>query len=798
LKVTINWLKELVDFSLSAKELANALTMIGLEVEEYYQAPRNFINVVTGKILSASKHPDASHLSLCTVDIGAQKLTVVCGAPNATEGMLAPFAVEGAILADGNKVEARSIRGYESRGMLCSEAELGLSDRADGLMVLPENTPVGKDLNAVLGEPDVTLDIAITPNRPDCMSVIGIAREVAAIVGAQLRKPAVSLKETPEHGENPVCIEIRDKAKCFRYSGRMLWGIHIMPSPYWMAARLHAVGVRSINNVVDIGNYVMMETGQPLHAFDYRFLEGDRIIVRTASEKERFITLDGQEHTLDNRALLICDAAKPVALAGIMGGLNSEIQPDTETVFLESAYFEPIGTRRTSKKLDLSSESSRRFERGIDPNGTIYAMNRAAQLMVELADGRVAGQVVDEYPQRVTPVEIDLSVKATNNLLGTSLPGEKISAILASLEVTQISAKDDRLTFQVPTLRPDLTREVDLIEEIARHYGYDNIAFAPSAPVGFFQGANERVIFKDQTRKLLAGSGFKETVSLSLVNSQWGGAFLPGEGELVELLNPLSPELSVFRPNLVLSLLTNVTYNRNRQIQNLRLFEIGDVAWRKQNKGAIAEKCQVAGVLAGKRLDQTWYQKAESFDYYDIKGAVEALLRNIGIAEFEQEKSADSFWDTTCSNVKASGQYIGAFGKVSREICSLFKIKIPDVFAFYLDFDFLYEHRKKQREYSPIPRYPSVPFDLALVIDSSIPISAIEQEIRKSGGPYLAKVDLFDYYQGEQVQQGKKSTAFSLTFSSKERTLEEEEVERAVTGILKHLKSLLGAELRLK
>ncbi len=798
MKVTLNWLQEFVDFSLSPKELSKALTMVGLEVEEYHAMERQFSGVIAGKVTDAEKHPEAPQLTICHVDTGGQTVSVVCGAPNVTIGMKAPFAVEGAVLADGRKVEAKEIRGYTSRGMLCSEAELGLTERAEGLMVLPESASVGKDLNAVLGDPDVVMDIAITPNRPDCLSVIGIAREIAAITGVPLKIPTITLAEIPQSGENPFRVEINDTQRCFRYSGRLLKNIRILPSPYWMAARLHAVGVRSINNVVDITNFVMMETGQPLHAFDSNMLAGQKIIVRTAKAGEKFVTLDGQERSLDNQALLICDANKPVALAGIMGGQNSEVESDTNTVFLESAYFEPVGIRRTSKKLDIASESSRRFERGIDPNGTLFAINKSVQLMIEHANGQVVGHAVDEYPSRVMPVEVDLSGKTTNTLLGTSLTKEKINQILAILDITLVSERNDQLTFRVPTFRPDLTREIDLIEEIARHYGYDNIPVASSAPIDFHQKANERVAFKDQLRKYLSGFGFKETISLSLVSPSLAKAFLPAESELVELLNPFSPELSTFRTNLILSLLSNVAYNRNRQMQNLRLFEIGDAAWRIVGKKEVTEKCQVTGVLAGKRSEQTWNQNAEPFDFYDIKGAVTGLLSMLGIHAFELDRCHESYWDEESSSIKMNGQLVGTFGKISNEVCSLFKIKIPDIYAFCLDFDSLCEYGKKQRTYDPIPRYPSVPFDMALVIDMHIPIGEIEREIWHAGGANLVKVHLFDYYRGEQVAKDKKSIAFSLTFSSKERTLDEKDVQQAVQKILAHLKSLFAAELRLK
>jgi len=418
--------------------------------------------------------------------------------------------------------------------------------------------------------------------------------------------------------------------------------------------------------------------------------------------------------------------------------------------------------------------------------------------MIEHANAEIVGHAVDEYPSPVMPVEIDLSGTAANNLLGTSLTNADMSRILAPLDIKLVSEQNDKLTFRVPTSRPDLTREVDLIEEIARHYGYDNIPVATSAPIDFRQTMNERVAFKDRLRRHLSGFGFKETVSLSLVHPSLAKAFLPPESELVELLNPLSPELSTFRTNLILSLLNNVAYNRNRQMQNLRFFEIGDAAWRIVGKKEVLEKCQVAGIFAGKRIEQNWNQKAEPFDYYDIKGAVTGLLDMIGIHAFEMDQCSDAYWAEEISIIKADGRIIGTFGKISNDICSLFKIKVPDVYAFCLDFDSLYELSKKQKIYDPIPRYPAVPVDMALVIDVNIPIGQIEREIWRAGGAHLVNVHLFDYYRGEQVAKDKKSIAFSLTFSSKERTLDENDIQQAIQKILAHLKSLFAAELRLK
>ncbi len=796
MKVTLNWLKEFVDFSLSASQVADALTMAGLEVEEVSTGVRNFSRVVVGKIVKSQKHPDADHLSLCQVDVGGNILPIVCGAPNACEGLKAPLALDGSVLLNDLKVETRKIRGFESQGMLCSEAELGLSDRSEQLMELSADAEVGQDLENVLGAADVIFDINVTPNRPDCLSVIGIAREIAAMTGSKLVRPEVKIAEFTDAIEKYMAVDVKDAERCFRYSGRYLRNISINPSPFWMASRLHAVGVRAINNIVDVTNYVMMEVGQPLHAFDYRLLEGNKIIVRTAEAGERFTTLDGQEHELDQESLLICDAAKPVALAGIMGGLNSEVQPDTSAVFLESAYFEPTNIRRTSKKLELSTESSRRFERGIDPNGTLYAMNRAAALMVELADAQVVGDAIDNYPHNVTPVEIDLSVHQSNVWLGVSQKREQIAEMLFSIELAVEQKNGDTIHATVPTFRPDLTRPIDLVEEIARLYGYDNVEPNVAPHINQLQEPNPRVLFRDYVRQILSGMGFRETCNLSLIHKKNGQDFLPQKTDFVALLNPLSEDLSVFRPNMIISLLTSVAYNRNRQMHDMRLFEIGNVAWKEKGHSVKTEKTQIAGILAGHRQENAWYGKAKEFDFYDIKGVVEGLLEKLGIEKVTQESAHNVFWGTESSKVIVDGKSCGAFGKIADDVLALFKIKTNDLFAFYFDFDKLFENRQNEKIYEPVPRFPSVPFDLALLIEVNVSAGNLEKEIWKSGGENLVDVRLFDYYKGEQVESGKKSVAFSLTFSSKERTLSDDEIENVIDQILAHLSEQFGAQLR--
>ncbi len=794
MKATLSWLEEFVDITMTPQQLADALTMAGLEVESWEPIERRFSQVVAAHVLSCTAMEHAEGRWLCQVDAGAAPVQVICAAPNVAQGLLTPLALPGATLADGSTVGIRDLHGIASAGMLCSEAELGLTERAEGLMVLSADVRPGTDLTKVVGEQDYVFDVFITPNRPDCLSVIGLAREISAITGMRLRRPKAVLPKSKGPHRSGMKIKIQSPEHCYRYSGRMLEHVTIQPSPYWMASRLYACGMRAINNVVDVTNYVMLESGQPLHAFDYRMLEKHEIRVRAAQAGETFVTLDGQQRRLDEAMCLICDGVKPVALAGVMGGMNSEVLADTNTVYLESANFEPTGIRRTSKKLDLSTESSRRFERGTDPNGTLYALNRAAQLLTQVAGAKLRGEADDVVARKVRPAKVAVSVKNINRLLGAKILKNKIGAILAPLEVSLSRSEGDRLQLSVPTFRPDLTREIDIVEEVGRLYGYDRIPQAINARIDQRQTSNEQVAFLDRLRVLLSGFGLRETVSLSLVTPQIADKFLPEDGERVELLNPLSAELSTFRPSLLISALTNVAYNRNRQISTLRLFEIGHAAWKQQ--GQYVEKQQGVVILAGDRQEQAWHSPSQAFDFYDIKGIAESLMDQLTIHGYALQPVASTIWHTESVSLQVNGQELGVFGRLQRPICEEFKIKTNDVFAFIFDFECLAQAASQSRSFTPVPRFPSAPFDLAILADVNTPVAEIEAVIRNAGGPYLSSTHLFDFYKGEQVPAGRKSLAFSLTFTSKERTLSEGEIEEWVQAILDRLKSSLNAELR--
>ena len=796
MKVTLKWLKEYVDITLSAAQIADQLTMAGLEVEDIYTAPRPFNKVVIGKVVKVNSIPKSKKLTHCHVDTGGDIHQVVCGAPNVQEGMKSALALPGAVLQGHFNVESREVFGVSSNGMLCSESELGLTNRADGIMLLDKNAPVGKDLNDYLGEQDTVIDIFITPNRPDCLSVIGIAREIAAINHLALKKPETILHHTLA-GEIKEYIDVKidNPERCFRYSGRFIENVIVGSSPYWMAERLNLIGSRSINNIVDITNYIMWETGQPLHAFDYEFLNGKKIIVRTADKDESFVTLDDKKHRLDEETLMICDAERPVALAGIMGGENSEVNQHTHTVFLESAYFEPTGIRKSAKKLDIATESSRRFERGADPNGTVYAMDRAASLMSRYAGGQVLESLIDNYPTKNSPRSLSLRTDQVNRLLGTQLQNQQVSSILSSIGIEIKDENERQLDVLIPTFRPDLERPVDLIEEVARLYGFDNIPNNTSPDVDLLQPPNKAVAFRDNLRAYLAGLGFREALSLSLVPEIQANAFVPAKMNTVKLLNPLSADLDVFRPNLLHSLLHATAYNRNRQMHDLRLFEIGNVAYEDREKSFV-ETTQLALLIAGHKLAKSWDQAPLEFDFYDIKGYAEALFDKIGLVEYDLKESEEPFWSGQSVKVTVGEKVLGALGKFSEKILGQYKIKQHDVFGLYFDFNMFFELAQGDKKFQAIPKFPMVPFDLALIVDQDVPVGDLRKGIFASGGQYLIKCVLFDQYKGDPLPAGKKSVAFSLTFYSKERTLQDNDIEKDIKNILSHLNKHYGAQLR--
>lgn len=789
MKISYNWLKDYVSIDVPAATLAERLSLTGFEVEEVLERRLDFPGVVVGEVLEVQKHPDADRLSVCKVDVGDEVLTIICGAPNVAADQKVPVAKIGSQLPVGMKIKKTRIRGVESQGMICSEKELGVSENDQEIWVLPESLPVGKPLARALNfQTDYVFDIAVTPNRPDALGHLGIAREVAAVFDLPFRKPVPQFPEISQPTSKLVSVEIMSPDSCPRYSARMLRNVQVGPSPSWLVTRLEAVGMRSINNVVDVTNYVMMETGQPLHAFDFDLLEGNKIIVRESETGERFTTLDGNEYVLPEGTVLICDAAKPIALGGIMGGLNSEVRQETRNILLESAYFNPEHIRRSARALGISTEASQRFERGTDPNGIIYAQDRATQLLLELTGGEAFSSPVDNYPKRIDPAMIPFDVAKINNLLGTTLTGEEMAAILKRIELEVQGGY-----VRVPTFRPDLERVADIAEEVARLYGFENIPAAEETKIYYDYRPNFLDNFVDELRNVLTGMGLQETLSNSMINA---GAYQELTGEPVyRIMNPISADMSGLRNTLVLSLLEVIRYNTNRQRWDMKIFEINRIFIPPAGKNQLPQEYLRLGIaLTGKREAELWNSQRQFVDFYDVKGVVEALSAKIPLDNFDFI-CYDNFAVNPGLACEARGKQFGYLGQVRREVLSRFDIEAP-VFVAELDVAMLYDMRKKEKTYRPIPRYPWVDRDLAIVVAEDVPVGELAEAIRKEGGGLLREVSVFDVYRGRQVSEGKKSIAFRLIFQSPERTLTEAEINEKMDRILKVLGEKFNARLR--
>lgn len=793
MKISLQWLKDFLPLDFSPAELADRLTMIGFEVEDVISGKTVPKGVVVGKVERAEKHPDADKLTVCDVQVGSEILQIVCGAPNVSKGQLVPVATVGTELSVDFKIKPVKLRGVESNGMICSERELGLGDSHEGILVLdPEDWEPGQPFQPD-AESDTVLDLSISPNRPDCLSHIGIARELGVVMGQAVRMPDDSLKEKGGPASESCSIEIADPEACPRYSARLIRNVRIAPSPDWLRRRLETVGIRSINNVVDITNFVLMETGHPLHAFDYDLLAGQKIVVRKARKDENFTTLDGQARALTPDDLLIADSEKGVALAGVMGGENSEVSDRTRNILLESAYFDPLTIRKTSKRLGLSTEASQRFERGCDPNGTIYAVNRASQLLAELAHGEIAEGVLDAYPKPAPPWNVTLRPDRITRVLGVSVPARDVVRILSGLGLKTEDGDPIRVT--VPTFRPDLKEEIDLIEEVVRHYGYDRIKPKLDSRVVLDPYVERELEFTESLRDFLSGVGFSEILTTSMVPEN-AVRILSETRPPLSVQNPLSPETAFMRTSLIAGLLDAVRWNRNRSQSDLRLFEIGRIFMRREDP-LPDEKRVVSGVLTGRtRPRPYWKEEDRPVDFFHLKGVIESLTDRFRLGGFDLRLKPLTLFDPASSiEIVLNGRTLGCMGAVNESVLGMWDIEEP-VFAFELDVASLFREHRPVEKYRPISRYPSVKRDLAIVVDETVYTGDIQHLIRKNGEDMLTRIDIFDLYQGEQVPNGKKSVAVSLTFTSHEHTLTDTDIDSVVDGIVRSLKTKLSATLR--
>ena len=800
MRISLNWLSEYIDLDVGVTELCDRLTMIGLEIEAVERPGEGIDGVVVGKILSIEPHPDADRLVVCKTDVGGEEpLQIVCGATNMSVGDRVPTACIGAVLPGDFKVGKRKMRGIASQGMMCSAKELGLGEDHEGLLIMdPDQGAVGDDVRALLGLNDTVLEIEVTPNRNDWSGMLGIARELSAAYGAPVRIPDITLDEgdTPASGLSSVTVE--DSTLCPRYVGRILRGVKVGPSPPWLAQRLIAVGQRPINNIVDVTNYVLLETGHPLHAFDLDRLKGQRIVVRPARKGESITVIDGTKHTLTPDALVIADAKVPIAIAGVMGGLDSEVGEETTSIFLESACFDPVSIRKTARAYNMITEASQRFQRGADIEMVRYAVDRAAALLVEVAGGELAAGVLEAY-EHVRPIpEVTLRYERTGRLLGIGIPSEKQQAILTSLGFAVAGEDEESVTVEVPSWRNDVSMETDLIEEIARLNGYGAI----EATLPRIQRNREifdtEYAYLRKIRHYLVRTGLAETITwtFSCLDDVRRACLGSEYEDMVAVSNPLSERYDTMRRSLIPAMLHTVSANFRKSRSEVAAFEIGPVYLHSEGETGCAQRQHLVLALGGQAATKHWSEAhGVPVDFYDLKGQVEGLLAFLGLQATLATAEPGHLAAGEALEIQIDGKGVGHLGRVHPDALSAYEIE-QDLYVAEIRLDGLIASEKPTPQYTPVPAYPASLRDLAVVVDEKVASEGVVEVAQRSGGKHLQSVRLFDIYRGDPVPEGKKSLALSLTFQSNERTLRDKDTQKACDKILKKLKTEFDAELR--
>ena len=805
MKVSYNWLKEYVKKLPPPDELAKRLTMAGLEVEGIEALDKGISGVVTAQILSVEKHPNADRLSFCKVKTDKGIHAIVCGARNMKDGDKVALALPGAILPGGIKIEKTKIRDVESEGMMCSETELGFKDVSEGIMILPQDFPIGKDFTEAMGLNDSILNVNVTPNRPDCLSIMGIAREVAAITKTTLKTQNSKLKiqnlKLKTQNSKHITVSIKEPSMSRRYAAMVIENIKTAPSPDWLKRRLESAGFRSINNVVDITNYVMIEYGQPLHAFDYDLISDKQIIIRRADENEKIQTIDGFKRTLTQEMLVIADKERPIALAGIMGGKETEINDATKNILLESAWFDPSCVRRTSKTLGIFTESSYRFERGVDIEGVTKALDRAAQMIVELADGNImANGAVDKYPRQYKPLSIKAGLSRINKILGINIHKKEVEDCFNNLGIgfkpVKLKNKDDAMwDVTPPSFRVDLIKEIDIIEEIARLYGYEKIpATLPTARLSTAETKGDDLM-KEKARDILTNNGFLEAVNYSFISPRFFEITASDIKNGLKLLNPLTEEQSIMRQSLVPGLLQTMQYNLNHNNHDIWVFEIGRIFIPKEKE--TGERNMISGLISGLRCKEAWNTGKDSADFYDIKGAVEQILTGLGVERYIFASKADiPFLHLgKAAVIEADDKRIGIVGEIHPDIMQRLDIR-QSAYIFELDMQIIAAAASSPKRYSSIPKYPMIVRDVAMIIEKEIPFQRIYNAIKGLGIKLLEEVNVFDVYYGENIPDGKHSMAIRFMYRSPDRTLTDDEVTNVHSTVLESLKTRFGVEIR--
>jgi phenylalanyl-tRNA synthetase beta chain len=796
MKFSLNWVKELIpgfEYG-SIKELNEKMVAAGLDIESIESEGEKFRNFVVGKIVEKSKHPDADKLSVCKVDVGTgDLLNIVCGAPNVDAGQLVCVAKVGAIVPNGEfEIKKAKLRGVPSEGMICSAKELNLSEDHNGIMVLDEKAKIGQDFAEYIGADDYVYEIGVTPNRGDLLSHIGVAREIAAAYGYKCELPKANLKEEEEDAHNYVDVQIDNTDYCKRFRARIIKNVEIKESPEWLKKRLTAIGLRPRNNIVDITNYVMMETGQPMHAFDYDKILGKKIIVKTAKEGDKFTTLDSKERVLNDKSLMICDAERYLSIAGIMGGENSEITETTKNVLLETAYFDSVAIRLNAKKLGVASDASHRFERGTNIEMVEYASDRACELIQNLADGKLMKGYVESYPECFTYIEIELDRNRANKVLGLELSNEEIISLLGKIGIESVGEKFGKLVFKVPEFRRnDIAAEIDLIEEVARIYGYDNIPQENSFRFSISESNYNAgyLNFVEKVNNYFYGRGFNEILTSSQQEDAKLGVFGINP---VKIANPGSSEMNSMRVNLAYGMLQVVRNNQNlsgKEI-SLKFYETGRVFADIGNGYKEEDKLSIG--LCGNFDLRAFDGKERDFDMFDLKGEVEMFIRSLDL----QVKSTSNKEVNNKIVYETKEGYAGELYKVESSLLKSLNIEIEKpVYIAEFNLERLYKSRRKSVVYEPISKFPAVKRDLSFVVEKNVVFKDIKDVILKSGGKLLTGLQLFDIYEDKKLGNN-KSLAFSLEFSSFEKTLTDAEITPVISKIVKNLEKELNVQLR--
>lgn len=803
MKISLNWVKEYISIpeTESIDALQDKMISTGLDIEGVENESDKLKNFVIGEVIEKIKHPDADKLSLCKVNTGGEEnLSIVCGAPNVDAGQKVCVALIGAIIPNGDfEIKKSKIRGQLSEGMICSEKELNMSDNHDGIMVLDTKAKIGQKFADYIKANDVLFDIGITANRGDLFSHFGVAREIGALYNEKIKIPDIKITGSERDTKEFIKISIEANDVCKRFTGRIISNVKIKESPEWLKKRLKSIGLNPKNNVVDITNYVMFETGQPLHAFDYDKINGKEIIIKKAKDGDKFTTLDGKERVLNAESLMICDANGYTGIAGVMGGKNSEISDDTKNIFLESAYFDAVSVRKNSKKLGLMTDASQRFERGVDINMVKYASERAAQLFMELAGGEVSKSLYDVYPEKFQPVKVPVRIKKTNDILGTGLNEEEITALLEKIEFKYTGKEEDKLIFEVPEFRRlDVCREIDLIEEIARIYGYDNIEGEMNFNINVSNAVNYGSrIFKlnREITDYFTGRGFNQILTNPLAEEKVIKKFTEDPVIIIPLKNSISVEMDSMRTGMIYGMLKIIGFNFNNSGKDisLKFFESGRIF--KNTGKKFTEEDRLIITMSGKKDSETIYNGEKNFDFFDIKGEAEMFLYKLQLENFSLFYYTDNVSGGIKADIRINDEIIGGIYKIDSRLKSEFEIE-QDVYAAEFYLNKLITKTGKDRKFKDISRFPSVKRDLALIADTGVKYDEIRNFIVQSSGKFLKKLSLFDIYEDEKIGENKKSIAFTLEFSSDEKTLTDEETGNIIKKILNNLEKNLGVTLR--